>query len=353
MKKIIQHSILLFLLFIGLNGKACTTFCINDSINLIFGRNFDFSTGFGHVIINKRNMKKSALIQPPEKRIEWISKYGSVTFNQSGREFPYGGINEKGLVIEQMWLDKTTYPEIDNRYGLTELQWIQYQLDNSETVDELIASDTLLRISKLSVAPLHFLVCDRFGNIATIEYLNGKMICHTQSSLPIRVLANDSYESSIAYIKSFRDFGGTDSIPNTTRSLDRFAKAASMIKQYENKNVIDYSFDILSSISQGGATHWSIVYDIKNMTVYYKTFKNKTIRQFNVSDIDFSCDSPSLYIDIDDSMANDKLNFKIYSYKTNRELIDNLCNNVRFLETMPEEAREITAKYPETTKCNK
>jgi Penicillin V acylase and related amidases len=53
------------------------------------------------------------MIQPPEKPIEWISKYGSITFNQSGREFPHGGINEKGLVIEQMWLDEAAYPEMD------------------------------------------------------------------------------------------------------------------------------------------------------------------------------------------------------------------------------------------------
>jgi choloylglycine hydrolase len=26
----------------------------------------------------------------------WTSRYGSITFNQYGREFPSGGINEKG-----------------------------------------------------------------------------------------------------------------------------------------------------------------------------------------------------------------------------------------------------------------
>ena len=137
MKKLIHYSILLLLMFLlaGIKGKTCTTFCIKDSNNLIFGRNLDFDAGYGHIIINKRNVKKSALIRPPEKPIEWISKYGSITFNQIG-ELPYGGINEKGLVIEQMWLDETTYPEIDSRFGLSELQWIQYQLDNSSTVNE-------------------------------------------------------------------------------------------------------------------------------------------------------------------------------------------------------------------------
>ena len=46
---------------------------------------------------------------PPEKPIEWISKYGSISFNQFGAEFPYGGINEEGLVVEIM-TSRAEYP---------------------------------------------------------------------------------------------------------------------------------------------------------------------------------------------------------------------------------------------------
>lgn len=34
------------------------------------------------------------------------SKYGSITFNQYRKEFPIGGMNEKGLVIEALWLNE-------------------------------------------------------------------------------------------------------------------------------------------------------------------------------------------------------------------------------------------------------
>lgn len=345
-------SILLIIQGINYNGKACTTFCIDDSTNLIFGRNLDFDVGFGHVVINKRNVKKTAMIQPPEKPIEWISKYGSLTFNQGGREFPYGGINEKGLVIEQMWLDETKYPEIDERYGLSELQWIQYQLDNSETVNEVIRSDTLIRISSLSVAPLHFLVCDKKGNRATIEYINGKMVVHTDSILTISVLANHTYEKSFEYLETKADFGGEDTTSYTSESLDRYANAASMIKNYDGENIIDYSFNILQSVSQGKWTHWSIVYDIKNMIVYYKTKDNLSRKSIKVADLDFLCNSPSLFVDIESDMTNEKIVFNEYSYQENRVLIDSVCDNVKFLQSMPEEFREYLARYPETTRCN-
>ena len=87
------------------------------------------------------------------------------------------------------------------------------------------------------------------------------------------------------------------------------------------------------------------------MKVYYRTLKNQSIRTLDLKDFDFSCISEDLYIDIDESMNNNKLEFKLYSYESNRELIENVCNNVNFLENMPAEARDWMASYPETTEC--
>ena len=67
---------------------------------------------------------------PDGNTISWVSQYGSITFNQYGKEFPTGGMNEKGLVVELMWLDGTIYPQPDERPAIGVLQWIQYQLDN-------------------------------------------------------------------------------------------------------------------------------------------------------------------------------------------------------------------------------
>ncbi|MFP4472205.1 MAG: linear amide C-N hydrolase, partial [Bacteroidales bacterium] len=144
--KIFRFIPILIAMLIMNSSDACTTFCLqDDSGHIVFGRNFDFPSGLGHVVVNHRNLQKTAFIRPPEKPITWVSKLGSISFNQNGREFPYGGMNEAGLVIEQMWLQETKYPAHDHRYGLSELQWIQYQLDNAATVQEVIDSDTLLR----------------------------------------------------------------------------------------------------------------------------------------------------------------------------------------------------------------
>jgi choloylglycine hydrolase len=87
-KNIVIPIAFLIALYLSNNIYPCTTFCLKADKDIIFGRNLDFSVGLGYVTINKRNVTKTAFIEPPEKQITWTSKYGSITFNQIGREFP-------------------------------------------------------------------------------------------------------------------------------------------------------------------------------------------------------------------------------------------------------------------------
>ena len=80
------------------------------------GSNLDWIVGDGLVIVNKRNVSKTAQL-PPEggegQPASWTSKFGSVTFNLAGLERPFGGMNEAGLVVASMMLETTEYPEPD------------------------------------------------------------------------------------------------------------------------------------------------------------------------------------------------------------------------------------------------
>src|SRR5687767_1893759 len=189
--------LLVSLLLFRYQLPACTTFFINQDGQMVFGRNYDWITDVGRVNTNARGLSKTSMKTEDGKTITWTSKYGSITFNQYGKEFPTGGMNKKGLVVELMWLEGTKYPGKDDRAALNVLQWIQYQLDNAATVEEVIASDTLVRISAGSV-PLHYLIADAAGNAATIEFLNGKMIAKMSKDhkLAYPVLTNHTYDYS-------------------------------------------------------------------------------------------------------------------------------------------------------------
>jgi choloylglycine hydrolase len=193
-------SLLLLLLISSTIAFGCTTFVLKTNNGLVFGRNLDWVSDNGVIVENKKNVTKTSLVFSPEKPIQWTSKYGSITFNQFGKEFPFGGINEKGLVVEIM-LANAAYPLADERPAVNELQWIQYQLDNSGTIEDVINSDALLRISKIK-QELHFLICDSTGSTAVIEFKNNKMVVYKGNDLPIPVLENDVYSKSVNYYKS-------------------------------------------------------------------------------------------------------------------------------------------------------
>lgn len=306
-KQIYACLLAVFLSMFAAHADACSTFVIETDDELVFGRSLDWKTSVGLVIVNKRGLHKTALADPPEKPISWVSKYGSVTFNQVGRELPYGGMNEAGLVVENMTLRQTEYPKPDNRPIACEVQWIQYQLDNHSTVKEVIRSDKDLRISQAE-SNLHFLVADRDGNVASIEFLGGKMVVHTGERFPVPVLTNCSYGDGIWHLRD-KNFDA-DEMPNF--HIWRMAVASKMIEDYKtgratgeaSKSAVDYSFTILNSILHK-TMKWRVVYDIAKLKVYFNTNEQEEIKSVDLGAFDFACETPAKMIDINTSEGGD------------------------------------------------
>ena len=348
--------VLTFFCFIHATVDGCTTFFIKDGTRLVFGRNYDWHTGVGYVMVNKRNVVKKALnfFDPTQIPAEWVSLYGSITFNQYGREYPMGGMNEAGLVVEVMWLAGTRFPDTDDRPSLGELPWVQYQLDTSRSVEEVLASDKQIRISADST-PIHFLVSDASGRSAAVEFLNGKMVAATGENLPYSVLANDTYADSLRYLKKHEGFGGGETIPDTERSLDRFARACSGVAAYigeKNSDPIDYAFGILDDVSQAQGTMWSIVYDVSNRTVYFKTNTKPALKSFALDEFYFDCGTPSRIIDMNTDRTGDlSSHFVPYNGELNRKLIGSSFGSTDFLKDTPSEALDDLARYPESLPC--
>jgi len=274
------------------NALPCTSFCIHTDSELIVGKNYDWDVEDCLININKRNVSKTALVN--NNPVSWTSKYGSVTFNQYGREMPNGGMNEAGLVIEVLWLNATEYPQADNRPALGGLQWIQYQLDNYSTVKEVIASDSIVRISSENAVPIHFFVCDSSGNCTVVEFLKGEMVYHPDGTMPVKAISNNTFKESVDYLKRYKGYGGDLEIGKRDRSIDpyseegslqRFVHAVNLVSKYDkqkDKPVIDYAFDVLRTADSGLKTQWNIVYDIQNQRIYFRTKSNQKIKYMSL-----------------------------------------------------------------------
>lgn len=330
---------------------ACTTFCLKSKNEILFGRNYDWGIGDGLVMVNKRGVQKTSVAEESNNPAKWVSKYGSVTFNQYGRENPMGGMNEAGLVIELMWLDETQYPKADSHPTIDVLEWIQNQLDTSATVDEVLKNTETIRIT--SKVTIHYLVNDKNGNSATIEFLNGKLVAHTGEKLSVPALANDTYEKSLKYLKT---------IPveraKSASSFDRFTRAAQKTKEFENQpkteqEAINYAFDILADVAQKGYTQWSIVYDQKRGKVYFRTLPSPTIKSIDMKAFDYSCSTAVKIYDINSKDSGDvTAKFTNYTREANRELIERSFGGTDFLKNIPKTYKDFAASYPESFACS-
>jgi len=338
--------LVVLLIVCSADSLACTTFCLKNKGQVLFGKNYDWMIGDGLIFVNKRGVAKTS--SEETNPAKWVSKYGSVTFNQYGWESPSGGMNEAGLVIELMWLDDTTYPKADDRPVLDVLEWIQFNLDTAATTQDVIKNSADVRIS--SEVKLHYLVNDKNGDSATIEFLNGELVAHSGSDLPVAALTNDTYSRSIEYSKN-------QGAKSSESSLDRFSRAAAKSRDFDaelrnEKASVDYAFDILKDVAQKESTQWSIVYDQTRGRIYFRTRKQSDLKSIDTKAFDYACGTPVKVLDLDLKGNGDVTRrFRDYSRDANRDLIERSFRGTPFLRNVPATAKDKFASFPEQFAC--
>jgi choloylglycine hydrolase len=276
-----------------------------------------------------------------------------VTFNQYGRDFPMGGMNEKGLVVELMWLDGTRYPDPDDRPETGVLEWIQMQLDLRDSVADVLAHLNDVRIA--GSAPLHYLVADPAGSAATVEFLDGRPVVHTGDTLPVPALANDTYASSLAWLRSGGARGSGTGAAWTGGSRDRFGRAARLMEAQRagDAPLVPAAFEILSAVAQGRATRWSIVYDMPRRAVSFRTSRHAPIRSLALEGLDLACGGPVLMLaDINAPLSGDiRPDLVPWTAGANLDLVSGSYRQVSFLRNTPREEIEAVAAQPLSSVC--
>ena len=347
---------LAFMVIVNVSGYACTTFIVGESDSQLFGRNYDWGNGDGYVIVNKRGVQKTAFRSKLDgengQPAVWTSTFGSVTFNQYGQEFPQGGMNEAGLVVESMALKNTRFPAPDSRPYFPNAQlYRQYLLDTCSSVKNVIESDSKVRISydASKGIGIHLQILDREGNAAIIEFLEGKTVVYTGESLPVRVLTNDTYQKSLEYWK-----GGTSPIWDSGSSIERFITAANLVQNDTralSKPSLAQTFDFLDRVASK-RTRWRIVYDNRGMKIHLRTDGNARVRTIDVAKFNFSCKTPVMALNINDNLAGDVThNFQNYDPETNIRLVKTSYRKLRSRIWLPDQAMEFLGKYPQQCKC--
>ena len=295
--------------------------------------------GQGLVIVNKRGVAKQSLpAKPGDKPARWLSRHASVTFNQYGREFPAGGMNDAGLVVEIMWLESSEYERADQRPTLNELQWIQYQLDTYGTVAEMTVAAPVLRVSPV-YARVHYLACDKTGACAAFEHVGGKQVV-THGA---RALTNHSYAESVAWAAK------QPQPPDGAGSLPRFARAARQAATPPAGDPVAAAFGVLDSV-RWEESQWNIVYDPVHLRVSFRTRVNRKIKTLDLGKLDASCARPVTLLDIDADASGDVASrLRPYDQATNRAPIERSVRRIR--AQLPAGAVDMMVAYPSALAC--
>jgi choloylglycine hydrolase len=267
----------------------------------VFGANYDNPNQEGMLFVNKRGVTKTGWeAGTTGKYARWTAEYGSVTFNEAGPQFAWAGMNEAGLTISTM-ASPATEPAPDERPPMTSVFWKQYQLDTCATLEEVMANDSRVRIGDTVD---HYLVCDRSGACAAVEFLEGKTVFHTGEALPVAALANNLYLNSVDAWQAGRLSGD---------SLKRFGIAADRVTGFQPvdaPSAVTYAFETLDqasaqAVGSGGVTKWSIVFDTENLRVHFRTHSNPQTRYVDFARLDFDCNTPVEMLDVNAPLVGD------------------------------------------------
>jgi len=348
-------ALALGVLLLAAAARPCTAFYIYAGDEAVVGKSFDWSVCDGLVVVNKRGIAKEAMVGD-ERPARWTSTYGSVTFNQYGRELPLGGINEAGLVVEVLWLAKSVYPTPDERPAVGCLQWVQYMLDTCATAAEVVAAQEEVRVADDGTGRVHYFVADAAGGCAVVEFVEGEAVISAGDvDMPVRALANSTYDDSLSFLSTYAEKGGTPEDIAGDGSRERFSRAAIAATAFDpafldSATAADYAAGVLDDVASPADSQWRIVYDVNDRLVYYRTRENMEPRRLEPGKFDYSPATPVTIFDMNAPGGGDVTGkFVDYTYEANRALVDAAFAGTEFLKEVPEEVREAMARYPETT----
>jgi hypothetical protein len=275
--------------------RSCTSLFLSGADGTrVFGTNLDYGFSRGRLYVNPRGVTKQGWSHGTTGAVaSWTSKYGNLTFNLAGYQLAWAGMNEAGLVISTMALSSTVNPPADSRPPLESGFWVQYVLDSCATVNEVRQTDTTVRMARTVD---HYLVSDRSGGCAVIEFLNGRMVCHMGQDLPICALTNNEYEQSVAAWRTGKPLEGD--------SLVRFGAAANRVQRYTAGNPVQYAFSSLSAVKREWMA-WSIVFDARSLETSFSTRDHPSRRSVSFSGLDFSATAQTRMLDIDGDLSGD------------------------------------------------
>ncbi len=256
-------------------GFACTTFnSVNSQGEYLFSRNFDYMESPSMLVwTHPKNGYESIssvslyFFAYSEKGILPEDEFSSILTTLAPYA-PLDGINEKGLSIGVLELEKAPLFQISLKPDLTTTTVIRACLDKAATVEEAIEifKSHDVRDLLLVFCTYHYHIADAQGNSVIIEYVNGKMnLIYPEKNKENKV--NYQAAANFYLTKGVKDPRGM--------GQDRYEKVMKALKKSKGLTSEKQAMNMLKGVSMKNAdlhgfkcsTLWSTVYNTHDLTV--------------------------------------------------------------------------------------
>ena len=282
----------------------------DNGVAVLSGRTLDWKTDMATNLWQlPRGVERHGLSGGQANSLNWQSKYGSVV-SMAYDISTADGINEKGFAAHILWLVESDYGvNSPDKKGISVGMWAQFMLDNFATVNEAVEywqkKDIQLvtkMVPQMNVLPtVHLLIEDSSGDVAVIEYIDGKAnIYHGKQ---YRVMTNSpSYSEQLTNLKRYKGFGGEDNLPGSTQAADRYVRAAyyleKLIKPDNPTIAIAEMMSVMRSVAEPfsefdpslpnvSPTRWFTICDHTNGVYFYQNTLSPYPVWINYKKIDF------------------------------------------------------------------
>jgi choloylglycine hydrolase len=303
-------------------AAACSRVLWNDNtIAVVVGRNMDWPQDMQTDLwAFPRGIARNGL-SPGANGIAWTSKYGSVAASVYGMGTG-DGLNEKGLVVNVLWLTEADYGKRDARQpGLALSLWAQYMLDNFATVAEAVAAIERKPFQLIplkvpgddSPAPVHMALADATGDSAIIEVVNGGQF-RIHHGRQYTVMTNSPpYPAQLANLQQYQGFGGSAPLPGSTEAADRFVRAAyyleNLTKPADVRETVAEMLSVMRNVAQPfikpspahpytSHTVWRSVADATDRLYFYESTLSPNVIWVRLDDLDFTAGAPVRKLDL-------------------------------------------------------
>ena len=234
-------------------ADACTGITLKSKDDAtIVARTIDWSgTEMNNIytVVPRGHAAQSLLPDGTMNGLSYTSLYGYVGIAVEQPEFVVDGTNEAGLSAALFYFpnygEYKPYNPADRDISLADFQVVSWILSRFSTIDQVKAAINDVRIINIdpSASTVHWRITEPSGRQVVMELVNGVPNCYDNE---IGVLNNFDVPLGVQF--------AVGRAPNNMPS----------------------------------ATQWTVATDLKNMTIYYHTMYNRTIRSIDMKSIDFA-----------------------------------------------------------------